>query len=378
MNTRLQLSFSLLTLALTMAGCSTLPFSQQPASKTPAARATAKAPVVDRSTRRSPTAQSPATSQVDVGQLPREDPLLPREYSSAYPSASDPYAAPARPYPPGQEGAYRQPTYPPTGNTTLPPVAGNNNRQPSYPPGPGNTTLPPVAGNNNRQPSYPPGAAAPYPPTSQPYPAPPNDGYGRTAPPPGSPAYPQGADTGYGAPAPVPGSLPEPQPVVPRAPHSTPAPRSAPNPAAVATAPSPSVEPAPAPAQPAAAPPPPAPPADLPPAEITREGNQAVVALLDSADKYVKSNQLDKAGAALERALRVEPRNAGIWHDLAQIRLHQGQYQQAESLASKSNNLASGNRALQARNWKVIASARKAAGNAAGAEEAEARAAQSR
>lgn len=123
----------------------------------------------------------------------------------------------------------------------------------------------------------------------------------------------------------------------------------------------------------------PAPPASLPPAEITREGsNQAVAALLESADKYVKSNQLDKAGAALERALRVEPRNAGIWHDLAQIRLHQGQYQQAESLASKSNNLASGNRALQSRNWKVIALSRKASGNSAGAEEAEAQAAQLR
>mgnify|MGYP000959086420 CR=1 FL=1 len=122
--------------------------------------------------------------------------------------------------------------------------------------------------------------------------------------------------------------------------------------------------------------PPPKPPADLPPAEISRDGNQAVVALLESADKYVKSNQLDKAGAALERALRVEPRNAGIWHDLAQIRLHQGQYQQAESLASKSNNLAGGNRALQSRNWKLIGSARKAAGNAAGADEAEARASQ--
>ncbi len=120
------------------------------------------------------------------------------------------------------------------------------------------------------------------------------------------------------------------------------------------------------------------PPADLPPAEITREGNQAVAALLENADKYVKSNQLDKAGAALERALRVEPRNAGIWHDLAQIRLHQGQYQQAESLASKSNNLASSDRTLQSRNWKVIASARKASGNAAGAEEAEAQAAQLR
>jgi predicted Zn-dependent protease len=120
----------------------------------------------------------------------------------------------------------------------------------------------------------------------------------------------------------------------------------------------------------------PAPPADLPPAEITREGNQAVAALLDSADKYVKSNQLDKAGAALERALRIEPRNAGIWHDLAQIRLHQGQYQQAESLASKSNNLAGGNRMLQSRNWKLIASARKATGNRAGADEAEAQASQ--
>ena len=144
-------------------------------------------------------------------------------------------------------------------------------------------------------------------------------------------------------------------------------------PATPTPAPEPAPAPAPRPAQPA---PPPKPPADLPPAEITRDGNQAVVALLESADKYVKSNQLDKAGAALERALRVEPRNAGIWHDLAQIRLHQGQYQQAESLASKSNNLAGGNRSLQARNWKLIGSARKALGNATGADEAEARASQ--
>ena len=357
MNTPLKLSLSVLTLALTMVGCSTLPFSQQSISKTTTAKTTANAPVVDRSPRRSPRVQSQSAPQVEVGQLPQEDPLLPREYSSAYPSASDPYATSARPSSPSQTGAYRQPTYAPTGNTTLPPGASNNNRQPSYPPG----------------------AAAPYPPTSQPYPAPPSDGYGRTAPPPGYPAYPQDADADYGAPAAAPGSLPEPQPMAPKASQSAPAPRPAPDPSTVATAPTSPVEPAPAPVQPAPRPPaPPAPPADLPPAEITREGNQAVVALLDSADKYVKSNQLDKAGAALERALRVEPRNAGIWHDLAQIRLHQGQYQQAESLASKSNNLAGSNRALQTRNWKVIASARKAVGNSAGAEEAEARAAQSR
>ena len=78
------------------------------------------------------------------------------------------------------------------------------------------------------------------------------------------------------------------------------------------------------------------------------------MALLDSADKYVKGGQLDKAGAALERALRIEPRNAGIWHDLAQIRLHQGQYQQAESLASKSNNLASGNSTISVEMFRAI------------------------
>jgi tetratricopeptide (TPR) repeat protein len=111
---------------------------------------------------------------------------------------------------------------------------------------------------------------------------------------------------------------------------------------------------------------------DLPPAEIAHDGNQAVVALLESADRYVKINQLDKAGAALERALRIEPRNAGIWHDLAQVRLHQGQYQQAESLATKSNNISGVNRLLQSKNWKLISSARRAAGNMAGAEEAEA------
>ncbi len=108
------------------------------------------------------------------------------------------------------------------------------------------------------------------------------------------------------------------------------------------------------------------------------ERTQAVVALLQSADQYVKSNQLDKAGAALERALRIEPKNAGIWHDLAQIRLHQGQYQQAELLAHKSNYLAIGYPAIQGRNWKLIASARRASGNIAGSIEADIQAEQLR
>lgn len=340
-------SLGLLTLVLALAGCTMAPYSPQPTGRTP----NAKAPVVDRSARRPPGYPAPRPApEVDVGQVPEADPLLPREYASGYPSAADPYAAPngygtpAQPYP-DAEDAYPSPAYPP------------------------------ATGNVYQQPSYPPGAATPYPPSAQRYSTAPTDD-----------RYP---------PRPAPGALPEPQPVVPKTPRVTPAPTPAPPPAAPAPAPStptvalapqptvappPEPEPEPEPIQPpprtAAIPASPLPPAELPPAEITREGNQAVAALLDSADKYVKSKQLDKAGAALERALRIEPRNAGIWHDLAQIRLHQGQYQQAESLASKSNSLTGGNRGLQSRNWKVIAVARKATGNVAGAEEAEARAAQ--
>lgn len=120
----------------------------------------------------------------------------------------------------------------------------------------------------------------------------------------------------------------------------------------------------------------PAPPPAAPepaPVEIAPEGNQAVAALLDSAANYVGAGELDKAAAALERALRIEPRNGGIWHDLAQIRLHQRQYQEAESMATKSNSLTE-NRSLRARNWRLIGVARRALGNDAGADEAEAQA----
>lgn len=115
--------------------------------------------------------------------------------------------------------------------------------------------------------------------------------------------------------------------------------------------------------------PPPAPAAALPP-----QGNQAVVALLDSAADYVAEQEWDNAAAALERALRIEPSNAGIWHDLAQIRLQQRQYEQAESLAAKSNTLASNDDFIKIRNWRLIAIARRAMGDEAGADAAEAQA----
>lgn len=130
----------------------------------------------------------------------------------------------------------------------------------------------------------------------------------------------------------------------------------------------------PAPVQQPTPAPRPAQPASPPPATINREGNPPVVALLDSAAGYVGKGEWDKAAASLERALRIEPRNAGIWHDLAQVRLQQRQYQQAESLAAKSNSLAGSNKDIKIRNWKLIAVSRRAAGNTSGADAAEAQA----
>lgn len=98
--------------------------------------------------------------------------------------------------------------------------------------------------------------------------------------------------------------------------------------------------------------------------------NQAVIALLDKARLDTGAGQREAAGASLERALRIEPRNAWLWHELAQLRLTQGQYAQAIAIAQKSISFAARERPLQALNWRVIGNARVAQGNPTKAEEA--------
>lgn len=106
----------------------------------------------------------------------------------------------------------------------------------------------------------------------------------------------------------------------------------------------------------------------------SRSTNPAVLALLDSADQQAASGDLERASATLERALRIDPQDAAIWHDLGAIRLRQGDLAQAESLAQRSNSLASGDTMLQARNWRLIERARRARGDVPGADEAAAQA----
>jgi cytochrome c-type biogenesis protein CcmH/NrfG len=98
--------------------------------------------------------------------------------------------------------------------------------------------------------------------------------------------------------------------------------------------------------------------------------NEAVVALLDTAHSQASSGKLAAAGASLERALRIEPRNPHLWQELAQIRLKQGQYREAENMAAKSNILATGDRYLRAENWRIIGHARTRLGDYQGAQDA--------
>ncbi len=95
-----------------------------------------------------------------------------------------------------------------------------------------------------------------------------------------------------------------------------------------------------------------------------------IVALLDDADNLANAGKSEQAAATIERALRIEPRNALLWHRLALIRIQQQQWQQAITMARKSNALATNNDKLKSENWGVIALAYDKLGNKQKANEA--------
>lgn len=99
-------------------------------------------------------------------------------------------------------------------------------------------------------------------------------------------------------------------------------------------------------------------------------GNKAIIALLDRAQIDNQAGNREAAGSSLERALCIEPRNAWLWLELAQLRLAQGQYAQAITLARKSISFAGHDHRLLALDWQAIGNARVALGDSAGAEQA--------
>ena len=81
---------------------------------------------------------------------------------------------------------------------------------------------------------------------------------------------------------------------------------------------------------------------------------QAVIDLLAHSKQAIDENNYVSAENYLKRALRIEPSNAKLWHNMAVVNFYQENYHQAIQQALKSNNLAKNNRQLIANNSKVI------------------------
>ena len=99
--------------------------------------------------------------------------------------------------------------------------------------------------------------------------------------------------------------------------------------------------------------------------------SSAVISLLEKARDATRQGDYQRAEVLLERTVRIEPRNASLWHYLAKLRLHQTRYKDAIGLAKKSNNLARSNNHLKADNWRIVAHAKYQLGDISGAQVAQ-------
>jgi len=95
-----------------------------------------------------------------------------------------------------------------------------------------------------------------------------------------------------------------------------------------------------------------------PPPQAQPRENTAIAGLMESARADAAGGRLPNAAASLERALRIEPRNPRLWQELARVRLQQGEFAQAESMAARSNSWAGADSTLRAENQRIIEDAR--------------------
>ena len=100
----------------------------------------------------------------------------------------------------------------------------------------------------------------------------------------------------------------------------------------------------------------------------------AVNALASAANQSNKSGDIEAATTTIERAIRIEPRNATLYYKLAVLRLKQSKPKLAEDLAKKALLLATNDAALKKHSWLLVARARELLGDINGSSEAKAQA----
>lgn len=89
--------------------------------------------------------------------------------------------------------------------------------------------------------------------------------------------------------------------------------------------------------------------------------------MLQKIEQAMQQGAFERAEGLLERALRIDSQRPGLWHDLAQVRYQQHAYQEAVTLARRSNSFATPGSVLREENWSLIARAKEALGDLDGA-----------
>ncbi|MBU1058178.1 MAG: hypothetical protein KJ804_07670 [Proteobacteria bacterium] len=90
------------------------------------------------------------------------------------------------------------------------------------------------------------------------------------------------------------------------------------------------------------------------PAPPPKQTNTISADFSRQATTQVRQGRLDLAAATLERGLRIAPKDAMLWSQLAEIKLQQQQYLQARTLAEKSNSLAGRSPGIMEINKRII------------------------
>ncbi|MCV6588836.1 MAG: tetratricopeptide repeat protein [Marinobacterium sp.] len=94
--------------------------------------------------------------------------------------------------------------------------------------------------------------------------------------------------------------------------------------------------------------------------------NPAVIALLGAAQQQRDRGSMRAAQSSLERALRISPRDPEVYYQLADLQRRQNNFRQAEQLALRGLEVASGKPGMQRSLWVLVSSARKSMGDMGG------------
>ena len=93
--------------------------------------------------------------------------------------------------------------------------------------------------------------------------------------------------------------------------------------------------------------------------------NPAIQTLFKQSRQARETNNLPQAISYIERALRIEPRRADLWLELAGLHLEALNFQNAEQVARKSLSFTQESVAQARSAWYIIATALEATGDAA-------------